>query len=365
MKNNILIITGGTGGHVIPAVHFFGYIKNFNKEVYFVTDIRGNKYVNIINQKNIFEINSSHLSGDITFKLKALIKLFIGFFQSLRIFIKVKPKVIISFGSYASITPLLCFILFKFFFKTTLYIHEQNSVVGQTNKIFVKYSNTIFMHFTKDYKEMLKYSDKILITGLPQNIFIKNFTNKIKNNTKIFNFLVFAGSQGSTDILIIFKKIIYELKKIPDLKKINFIVQCPVEKQEEVKNFLIANNFEYQIQTFFENFENILNKTNIALCRSGAGTINDLINFRIPAIINPLANAKNNHQNENAKILSNIGCALIVNKDKINIDNIILFIKKIINDKNFNKSLLDKFIKIKNLNASEQMWKYIEDEQKK
>ena len=365
MKNSILIITGGTGGHVIPAVHFFKYVYRENKNVYFLTDIRGSKYINGINKNNIYKINSSHLSGNFFFKLKGIIKLTQGFLQSLIIIIKLKPKIIISFGGYASLMPLICFVLSKFIFKTTLYLHEQNSVIGQTNKLFIKYSNKIFMHFNKNYMEIKKYSEKILITGLPQKITSNNLNFENQKHINSLKFLVFAGSQGSIEILTIFKNIIYELKKIPNLKKIEFIIQCPLQKQKEIKNLLIKNNYDYQIKDFFVNFENILNITNIALCRSGAGTVNDLINFKIPAIISPLPNAKDNHQYENARILSNAECALIINKDKINIDEIILFIKKVINDKNFNKNLLDKFSKIKIGNASELMWKFIEDDQKK
>jgi UDP-N-acetylglucosamine--N-acetylmuramyl-(pentapeptide) pyrophosphoryl-undecaprenol N-acetylglucosamine transferase len=365
MTNSILIITGGTGGHVIPAVNFYKYIYRDKKQVYLLTDIRGSRYVKGVDKKNIYQINSSHLSGNIFFKFKAIIKLFTGFLQSLRIFVKLKPKIIISFGSYASLTPLLCFTFLKFFFNTKLYLHEQNSIIGQTNKIFLKYSNKIFMNFNKDYKDIKKYSHKILVTGLPKKIFDENLNYENKKNNDILNFLVFAGSQGSLDILILFKKIINELKKISNLKKIKFIVQSPQQKKNEIKNLLIKNNYDYQIQDFFENFEHTLKKADIALCRSGAGTINDLINFRIPAIICPLPIAKDNHQYENAKILSDLGCALIVNKSENNIDRIISFINKVCNDKNFNKSLLDRYSKIKIHNASEIMWKFIRNDKKK
>lgn len=364
MKNSILIITGGTGGHVIPAVHFFKYIDSDKIEVNLITDNRGSKYINGINKSNIYKINSSHFSGNLFFKLKAVIKLLIGFFQSLHIFLKLKPKVIISFGSYASLMPLICFVMLNFFFKTRLYLHEQNSIIGQTNKLFVKFSNKIFMHFNKKYKDTEKYVEKILITGLPQRLFYYDLNYHKSNSINTLKFLVFAGSQGSIDILTIFKNIIYELKKIPNLKKIEFIIQCPIYKQKEIEDLLIKNKFDYQIKDFFENFENILNTVSIALCRSGAGTINDLINFKIPAIICPLPNAKDNHQYENAKVLSNLECAMIIKKDSLNIDKIILFIKKVIDDKNFNKSLLDRYSKIKSGNASELMWKYIENDHK-
>ncbi len=353
-NNNILIVTGGTGGHVIPALNFFNYINNKSVNNFLLTDNRGYKYIKNINNCNILKIQSSHLSGNIYFKFKGIIKLIFGFFQSFIIFLKIRPKIIISFGSYASLAPLICFVLFKFLFNTKLYIHEQNSIIGQTNKFFSKYSNKIFVNFDKEYPESYENKSKIIVVGLPQKNNIS--VNKDKKNNNNFNFLVFGGSQGSIDILYTFIQIIKELKKINNLKKIKFIVQCPIHKQNEIKNILIQNNFEFEVKAFFNNFESILNKTNIALSRSGAGTVNDLINHKIPAIILPLPSAKNNHQFENAKILSDAECAFVVNQPSIEIDNIILFIRKVVDDKNFNKSLLDKFSKIKRYNTNELMW---------
>ena len=74
-KNKILIITGGTGGHVIPAINFFNYLKNNSKNVFLITDNRGYKYISNTDKKNIFKIHSSHLTGNISFKLIGLIKL--------------------------------------------------------------------------------------------------------------------------------------------------------------------------------------------------------------------------------------------------------------------------------------------------
>ena len=167
-KNKILIITGGTGGHVIPAINFFNYLKNNSNNVFLVTDNRGYQYISNTDKKNILKIHSSHLTGNISFKLLGLIKLLIGFLQSLIIFIKLRPKTIISFGSYASFAPLICFVLFKFFFKTKLYLHEQNSLIGQTNKLFSKKANKIFVNFDKQYPSLNMYKNKIFVVGLPQ-----------------------------------------------------------------------------------------------------------------------------------------------------------------------------------------------------
>ena len=83
MKSKILIITGGTGGHVIPAVNFFNYLNNKSKKVFLLTDSRGHKYIKSIDNSKILKIQSSHLSGNMYFKMIGIIKLVIGFLQSL------------------------------------------------------------------------------------------------------------------------------------------------------------------------------------------------------------------------------------------------------------------------------------------
>ena len=362
MSKNILIITGGTGGHVIPAVNFFNYLEHNSNKVFLLTDYRGSKYIKEVNKKKIFKIYSSHFSGNIFFKIKAFLKLLAGLIQSIIVFIRLKPKTIISFGSYASSTPLVCFLFFKFFFKTSLYIHEQNSVVGKVNKTFIKFSNKIFLNFEKEYVNIQKFQNKIAIVGLPQNIHTNNLNYNIMNNKSNLNFLVFAGSQGSLDILVLFEQILKNLEKILNFKEIKFFIQAPLAKHKEIENLLKNKHCSYKIQNFYYNFDEILKLTDIALCRSGAGTINDLINYKIPAIIYPLPSAKDNHQYENAKILSDKKCALIVEKNKINDQEIMLFIDKLLNDKNFKTELFDNFKKIEIKNANELMWNYINNE---
>ena len=361
MSDNILIITGGTGGHVLPALNFYKYLEENNQKVFILTDNRGSKYVNEINHNKKFEIYSSHYSGNLFFKLIATIKLLLGFIQSIIIFIKIKPKKIISFGSYASAAPLICFLLFKYFFKTSLYLHEQNSIVGKVNKIFLKFSTKIFMNFDKEYVNINKYQNKISVVGLPQKIKDSNSKNTKNTNPSLVNFLLFAGSQGSLDLLEIFQRIIKNLNQLSISKKFFFTIQAPLSKHLEIENLLRKNNYKFQIRDFYKNFTSILKKTDIALCRSGAGTINDLITYKIPAIICPLPNAKDNHQYENAKILNSINCAIIIDKNKINDEEMIIFIDKSLNDKHFKKKLKQNFDTIEIKNTNELMWNYIKN----
>ena len=101
MNNKYLIITGGTGGHVIPAENFGNFLKNKNINCSIIVDKRGYKYLNYSKNK-IYVIRSSNLNGNLISKFFGIINLLLGFIQSMYIIFSIKPNKVITFGSYAS-----------------------------------------------------------------------------------------------------------------------------------------------------------------------------------------------------------------------------------------------------------------------
>ena len=89
-----------------------------------------------------------------------------------------------------------------------------------------------------------------------------------------------------------------------------------IKKQEEkLKNIKLP----IILKDFFTNIDEILDNSNLAICRAGAGTIVDLINFKLPSILIPLPSSKDNHQFFNAKILAKHDLAIIIDQ---NIDDL-------------------------------------------
>ena len=168
-NKKILIFSGGTGGHVIPAINFANYLSDNGYDCSLIVDKRGDKYTKNL-KGNKFIIHSSHLTGNVFFKLRALLKLILGFFQSILIIFKFKPKICISFGSYATLAPIFSLLLYKVFFESRLYLHEQNSVIGKVNLLYLKYSEYIFLNFKKIYNLNKKFNDKIVFVGLPSAV---------------------------------------------------------------------------------------------------------------------------------------------------------------------------------------------------
>ena len=324
MNNKILILSGGTGGHVIPAIIFGNFLIEKGYSCSLILDTRGKKYSHGFKGK-IYTINASHLSGNFFSKIISLLKLILGFFQSLVIVYKIKPTICISFGSYATLMPLLMILIIKFFMNIQVFIHEQNSVLGKVNLFFLPYSKYIFTNFNSIKNFNSKYDEKKIYVGLPTFSNLDVGINKIIKKKDIKIIFVYGGSQGSIPLI---KRILVMLKKIgkKDLSKVKFFFQAPKEIHKELSLSLEKLKVKFIIEEFYHNIEEVLAVTNLAITRAGSGTINDLIRYNIPSIIVPLAHSIYNHQYHNAEYLTDKKASILFDENKfdINIDTNIL-----------------------------------------
>ena len=139
MKKKILISTGGSGGHTIPAITLYEHLKN-DFEIFLTSDERGAKYIN----KNIYKyklIEIPRISKNF-FKLPyLLIFLIISFFKSFFFMKKNNIQILISTGGYMSLP--LC--LSAKILKIKIYLFEPNFIIGRLNKFFLKFSEKIFV----------------------------------------------------------------------------------------------------------------------------------------------------------------------------------------------------------------------------
>ncbi len=351
MKENFLLITGGTGGHVIPAKNFANYLSSKNINCSIITDKRGYKYFNNYNGK-IYIISSSNLNGSLIYKLFGIFQILYGLIQSLIIIFLLKPSHSLSFGSYASFPPMLTCMLFKPFYKVNLYIHEQNSIIGRTNKFFLNFTNKLFLNFDIKSKINSKFKDKIFVVGSPENNFQTNINKSNKNFESNFTIFISGGSQGSEFV----SNFAANLIKIIDNEKIikaKFIFQCSkhlIKKYEEelrnIKSPIIMKDF-------FINVDEILANANLAISRAGAGTIVDLINFKLPSILIPLPSSKDDHQIFNAKILAKYDLAIIINQNNDDLHKAKRYIYETYSNTKKLESMNKKFdmIKVKNSNT--------------
>lgn len=332
----ILISTGGTGGHVIPAEIICEHL-NDSYEIYFSTDERGFKYFSLNKNKTII-INTPKLNLSFLLPYR-LIKLFYLIILSLIYLSREKIDKVFSVGGYMSIPVIISAKILGL----KIYLFEPNLTLGRSNSFFLNFSKKIFCYSTKLVNFPEKFINKIeLINPLVSKVFYKIKKNQYEN--KKFNFLVFGGSQGAIIFDEIIKETIVDLAKKHPLK---IIQQTNIKNIKKLKDFYDQNKIENEIFNFEKNFINLINKSDLCISRAGATSLAEISIMNKPFIAIPLPTSKDNHQMENAKFYENKGCCWVLNQKDLDKCKLLDILSNILDNK---PDLMIKKLNLKKLN---------------
>ena len=336
MMQRILISTGGSGGHVVPATILYEHLKD-QFHVSISTDYRGMKFLDK-NKYNLEIFNIKPISKNIfslPFQFFLIIYLII---KSIFFLKKRKIDILISTGGYMS----LPFCLASKILNIKLFLFEPNMVLGRSNKFFIKSCEKIFCYSDKIINFPNKYINKISVIPalLRKDFYDVKKTDSIDKN---INLLIIGGSQGAKIFDSLIKFSIIELSKKYKLK---IYQQTNSVNFEELKRFYKSKNIDCELFDFNEDISNFMSKSNICITRAGATTLAELVFLYLPCVTIPLPTSKDNHQFKNAFFYNEIGCNWILNQNEINdealanklfniIDNKEEFLVKKINMKNF------------------------------
>ena len=332
----ILITTGGTGGHVIPAKIIKEHLKK-NFEIYYSTDLRGLKYLSSdINKTIIIDTPRFNFSFYLPFRL---IKLMYLILQSILFLKKKKIEKVISIGGYMSI-PI---IIGAKILGLTILLLEPNLVLGRGNRFFLNFSKKIFCYSNKISNFPKKNFHKIeLIKPLVSKAFYELKKTKDINNK--FCFLISGGSQGAQIFDDLIKDIMIDISKTFSIKVIQ---QTSIENIEKLKNFYDSKNIENKIFNFEENFINLINMSDLCITRAGATSLAEISILNKPFIAIPLPSAKDNHQMKNAQFYEEMGCCWVLDQRNLKKEKLSNIILNILKDKS---DLIDKKSNLEKLN---------------
>ena len=301
MKKNFLITTGGSGGHVIPAMILYQHLSK-ETNVIISTDKRGLRYLDKDNLP-VEVINTPKLNNIVMLPINLFIILFL-IIKSYFLLKEKKIEKIFSTGGYMSV-PL---ILAAKFLRIDIYLIEPNQVLGRSNRYFLKSCKKIFCYSDeiKNFPNMHK--DKIikinpLVREKTYNV-ERNFENKEK-----FIILVIGGSQGASFFDKDLKNSIINISK---KKTIKIIHQTSEKNISSLKDFYSDNNIENIIFSYKKNLVDIIKEADLCITRAGASTLAELSVLNIPFIAVPLPTSKDNHQLENANYYKKKDCCWII-----------------------------------------------------
>src|SRR3989344_154248 len=326
MSYRILLLGGGSGGHVFPLVAVANALKEKTQQTGIPLELMvlgEGKFMEEaaveagLNFKPILAGNLRRYFSQLT--ILDIFKMPVGFFQALWHIFWFMPDVVFVKGGYASLPGALVARLYFI----PLFIHESDSIPGLANRVLGKLAKTIFVSFNSSQK-YFKHS-KTVLTGNPvlKELIMGDRSTamtKFGLNSNFKTILVAGGSQGAQKI----NKIIID-SLVLLVKDFQIIHQCGESQFQLVKteskkiikegegeyaNAVITN---YKLYPFFNANDMALAyaAADIIISRAGASNISEIAMLGKPAIIIPITNSSANHQLENALEISKFGVAMI------------------------------------------------------
>jgi len=311
-KHVALIMAGGTGGHIFPGLAIANKLQQQGWKIHWLGS-KGGMEQTIVSEKGIslflIAITGLRKKGFVGW-FKAPFSLAFAVYQSLKIIKQCQPDVVIGFGGFTSGPGgLAAFLLGK-----KLFIHEQNAVVGLTNKMLAKLSKKVFQAFPNVIQH--KACQTI---GNPIRADIKAIDKKEKaSEQRAINVLVVGGSRGAMSLNQFLPKIFSPL--LQD-KKINVYHQCGKENLVETRNYYLNHgiqiNKQLKVAEFIDDIGQSYRWADVVICRAGALTVAEISAVGLAAVFVPYPYAVDDHQTLNANWLVERGGAILLPQDEL------------------------------------------------
>ncbi|MDX1920591.1 MAG: UDP-N-acetylglucosamine--N-acetylmuramyl-(pentapeptide) pyrophosphoryl-undecaprenol N-acetylglucosamine transferase [Candidatus Caenarcaniphilales bacterium] len=313
-KTFIAFTGGGTGGHVYPNIAVYEALKKKNSKLEFVYFGSDKKIEKEVCEKNNISFFAIPLTGGMPRSPKIVVWIFkflFSFFKTLLIVQKTKPKIIFGTGGYIAAPVFLSAIILKI----PYIIHNLDAHMGLANAAFIKEAKALTLGMKLASKvEAVPLDGPTIITGNPirqafysQNTDLKSLYKNLKLDSKRKTLVITGGSQGAQ----VLNETIIEAA--PDLieNKWQIVHQLGPLQYDSFKERFPESEF-YRPEKFINNLDELYSIADLAISRSGAMSVAELMARQVPTIYIPLPTAAQNHQFHNAKYVEELGGGIII-----------------------------------------------------
>jgi len=337
---NIVVSGGGTGGHIYPALALIREIKKETKDVNFLyIGTEKGLESKLVTRENI-PFKAIHITG---FKrkvsidnVKTILRFLKGVNDSKKMLKEFKADVVIGTGGY--VCGPVVYAAAKLGIPTI--IHEQNSVPGLTNKFLSRYVDRIAVCF-EEAKSFFPES-KVVLTGNPRASEVLHqdgIKGKLSAGLNVSDpvVLIVGGSRGARPI----NEAVLKALSLLGEKPYQVLYVTGDVHYEEVKKEveLVGNPKNVVIKPFIHNMPEVLAGVDLTVARAGATTLAELTSLGIPSILIPSPYVTNNHQEKNARALSDHHAAELVLEKELTSQKLVEEIDRILMDEKILKQM--------------------------
>lgn len=324
--DKICIVTGGSGGHIFPALTYADYAKKDYEVIFIGNDHKMESQIIPEAGYQFYSIHNEGLQGTKLDMIKALLSQIPAIRKSKSILKKIKPKVVIAFGGYVSLPVVIA----ADSLNIPIVLHEQNALPGKANKILAKKAQ----HIITCYEEAFTEYDNTHLIGNPRASLAKlgetnqNILTEMKLDANKPIVLFIMGSQGSSAMN---EKYLPLIESFEDTD-IQLVFSIGQKLYDEFK-LKLPKDIPSNIHIYpFVDAKSLMPHLDLLVARSGATTIAEVQAFGVPTLFIPSPYVANNHQYYNAlSLYKKEACAMIEEKE-INADTLKQTIRTLIND---------------------------------
>ncbi len=328
-NRNILVMAGGTGGHVIPALAVAEELRSRGMRIEWLGTEKGIE--SDLVAKADFPITYIRVSGlrgkGLAGLLLAPFKLMVALVQSMAAVIRIKPGCVLGMGGFATGPGgLAAWLLGK-----PLVIHEQNAIAGLTNKLLYRFAGRVLTAFPDVFGDQ---GNKGVCVGNPIRKTIANLPSpeqRMQAREGRIRLLVIGGSLGA---MVLNETIPKALAMMPEDKR-------PEVWHQTGKRHLDISRANYEkaqvsarVEPFITNMDEAYGWADLIVCRSGALTVSEVAAAGLASILVPFPQAVDDHQTANARYLERAGAAIIVDQKDFSAERLIALLSDQFGDRN-------------------------------
>lgn len=326
-SKTLMIMAGGTGGHVYPAMAVADALQNIGWRIVWLCTQGGMENKLIAGKpydKAMINMQGVRGKGLLGWLLLP-VKLAIACTQSIRALNQYQPDVVLGMGGFAAFPGGLMTRLQG----RPLVIHEQNSIAGLTNKVLAKVATRVLAAFPA------AFGAKALLVGNPVRADISSIalpTERFANRAGALRLLIVGGSLGAQALNEVIPQ---ALAKLPLAQRPQVIHQSGEKHIGALKHNYEQAGVTADTRAYIEEMAEMYTWADFVICRAGALTVAEVSTAGLGSVMVPFPFAVDDHQTTNAKYLADAGATILVQQKELDVEKL----AKILNELNREKCL--------------------------
>lgn len=311
-----LIMAGGTGGHVFPALATAKGLMARNDRVVWLGSVGGMEEKVVASEGIEFHgisVKGIRGKGKLT-KLFAPIKLLNAVYQAIKVLLKVKPDAVLGMGGFASGPGGLAAKLLG----KPLLIHEQNAAAGMTNRLLARIADSVMSAFPNAFKAA-SVNNRLKLTGNPIRedlceLYYRPGKDTDRGDSEPLRILILGGSLGAASLN---DTVPQAIALLGENIKPEVWHQTGKNKLADVAKVYKEASIKANVSEFITDMAEAYRWADFVICRAGALTISELCVSGLGAILVPYPYAVDDHQTLNAQFMVNAGAAWLMPQSEL------------------------------------------------